>query len=170
MSHKDMDIKIYDNTFSENAKNTIYWELFNFKYDTEKVCRKDIPYSIKINKLNKKNISYKIIFDFIRKNKILKNYNLYECYATIILKNEIPYFYLDDNEGLTLIYYSSSPENVFSLDLDQLGESQIYNKKGNIINVYPKDGRMLLYPTKTLYRDTAFRNINKYTIVFKFKK
>jgi len=169
MSYKDM-IKIYDNIFEEIEKNNIYKEIFNFKYNTNKVCRKDVFYSIKINKLNKKNISYKTIFNFIKNNKYLKNYFLYDCYAVLILKNEIPYFYQDENEGITLIYYSCSNEDVFKLDLDQLGESQIYNEKGNIINVYPKNGRMLLYTTKTLYRDTAFRNINRYSIVFKFKK
>lgn len=164
-------IKIYDNNFNESEKYTIYEEILNFKYDTNKICRKDIPYSIKITKINKKNISYKIIFNFIKNNKLLNNYNLYESYAVLTLKNEIPYFYPDDNEGITLIYYSSSPEDVFNLDLDQIGESQIYNKNnGEIINVYPKNGRILLYPTKTLYRDTSFRNINRYTIVFKFKK
>jgi len=159
-------IKIYDNFFSLSEKEKIYKDILNLKYTYGEKDRSDTKPTGFVSDLSEDNYSYNIIYNKLKKNKLLTNLKVYRKYVNLFKPNENPFFHTDNEKGYTVLYYSLHNINY---NLDEGGETQFYIKKTKSIKaIIPNDGRIVIFDASLIHKATSFRNFDRYTIALKF--
>lgn len=159
-------IKIYDNIFDQNIQEKIYNEIINLNY---LFGERDTPNSSPTGKtslITEDLFTYQEINKFILTNKFIKNLKIYRSYVNLFLPKEDPFFHIDNENGITLLYYSLPSDNKWNID--EHGETQFYIKEKNEIKgIFPIKGRLILFSSNVLHRATSFRTLKRYTVAFK---
>lgn len=88
---------------------------------------------------------------------------MYRSYVNIFAPGEKPYYHIDNDSGLTVLYYSN-----LNFDLDQGGETS-FVIDNQLVGVLPIPGRVVVFPSFILHTATSFRRGHRFSIVLKYK-
>ena len=160
-------IKIFDNLLSKDLQIKIHKELLLLNYVEEYDRPNEKPTGF-ASEIYKTSPIYDIFTNILSGIDELKDKKLYRSYVNKFLPREIPFFHTDHytKDSYTALYYSL--EN--KVNIDELGETQFYlNELDEIKGILPIPGRIIIFNSNILHRATSFRNIDRYTIAFKYR-
>jgi len=160
-------IKIFDNVISEEVQSQIHKEILSLSYVPEQDSPKT-PACGYSSGLELNSLTFQTLNNILQNIPELRGTELYKVMVNKFLPNEVPYFHTDhiDGIGYTALYYSN--DNQFNLE--ELGETLFYLKEPDEIRgILPKPGRLVIFNADILHRATSFRNIDRYTVAFKFR-
>ena len=94
---------------------------------------------------------------------IVKGMNLYRMYINCFAPSENPYFHIDNDNGLTFLYYVTNHD----WGENDGGETQ-FLINDEIRGVLPLSNRLVGFDATLLHRATSFRDRHRFTLAAKF--
>lgn len=88
---------------------------------------------------------------------------LCEMYINCFAPSERPYFHVDADDGITMLYYPNE-----GWIPDDGGETQFY-VDGEIRGIVPQPNRLVYFDASILHRATSFRSGHRFTVAIKFE-
>ena len=84
-------------------------------------------------------------------------------YINCFAPSENPYFHIDGESGMTLLYYPN-----IEWSINDGGETQFYIDE-NIYGITPIPNRMVIFDASIFHRATTFRNTHRFTVAIKYR-
>lgn len=159
-----MQINYQDNFFSEREHKLIYNYCLNATYTFGETDDVDTPETGLVHNIPEDEFLYKLfkkkLSDF---DPQLGSMKLYRMYINCFAPTENPYFHIDGENGLTLLYYPHEEWN-----LNEGGETQFY-VDDDIYGITPIPNRMVIFDASILHRATSFRSSHRFTVAIKYQ-
>lgn len=159
-----MQINFQDNFFDKREHQVIYDYCLNATYKYGETDDVDTPQTGLVHNIPEDEFIYKLI-----KKKIsdfdshLSSMKLYRMYINCFAPSENPYFHIDGESGMTLLYYPN-----MDWSINDGGETQFYIDE-NIYGITPIPNRMVIFDASILHRATTFRNTHRFTVAIKYR-
>jgi hypothetical protein len=159
-----MEINYEDNFFNEREHSKIFDYCLNAAYKYGETDEVDTPQTGLVHNIPEDEFIYKLfkkkISDF---DSSLSQMKLYRMYINCFAPTENPYFHIDGEQGVTLLYYPHMEWN-----LNEGGETQFYIDE-NIYGIAPIPNRMVIFNASIMHRATTFRSSHRFTVAIKYQ-
>ena len=155
-------VKYIDDFFTEEEYKEIFDYCLKAPYFYGEGDNPDTPPVGMVSEILELEIS-DMIADRIKKSiPEVSNLSIYRMYINCFAPGEIPYFHIDNETGITCIYYVN-PE----FELNNNGETQfiIDNESANVL---PIPNRMCYFDSSIMHRATSYRKNHRFTIAIKY--
>ena len=159
-----MQINFQDNFFDKREHHVMYDYCLNATYKYGETDDVDTPQTGLVHNIPEDEFIYKLI-----KKKIsdfdshLGSMKLYRMYINCFAPSENPYFHIDGESGMTLLYYPN-----IEWSINDGGETQFYIDE-NIYGITPIPNRMVIFDASIFHRATTFRNTHRFTVAIKYR-
>lgn len=99
-------------------------------------------------------------------NDKLKDLQIVDAYVNCFYPNERPAWHVDSDEldAITVLYYANTTE------YDEGGTEFLDTSTDEVRSILPVHGRIILFSSYLMHRATSFRDKQRFTVAFKYKK
>lgn len=160
-----MQINYQDKFFNEREHSLIYDYCLNANYKFGETDDVNTPQTGVVHNIPEDEFVFRLFKKKISEfDQSLKSYKLYRMYINCFSPAENPYFHIDGENGVTLLYYPH-----MQWDINDGGETQFY-VDGNIYGITPVPNRMVIFDASILHKATTFRNNHRFTVAIKYNR
>lgn len=156
-------LKIIDNFLHESDFNFAFESCLNSTYSYGEQDNWDTPPTGMVSNISDQSDLYNLLYlNLSEKVKEVDHKNLYRMYINCFAPSENPYFHIDGESGITILYYPNK-----QWEIDDGGETQ-FLIDNEIRGILPIPNRLVMFDANIPHKATSFRNTHRFSIAIKY--